>query len=67
MASVESSIWSWPAVMKLVNERNRRGHQIVAVFHPEASGAPFETRFGCVRAEKGEPSYLLTTGDIIEI
>lgn len=57
----------WDAVMQLVNERNRRDHQIVAVFHPEARGNPFETRFGCVRAEQGEPSYLLTTGVIVRI
>lgn len=57
----------WDAVMQLVNERNRRDHQIVAVFHPDAKGCPFETRFGCVRAEKGEPSYLLTTGETVSL
>lgn len=53
--------------MKLVSERNRRGHQIVTAFHPEANGHPFETFFGCVRAEQGAPAYQLTTGEIIEI
>lgn len=53
--------------MKLVNERNRRGHQIVAVFHPDASGQPFETSFGCVRAERGQPAYQLTTGEVVRV
>lgn len=57
----------WDAVMRLINERNRRDHQIVAVFHPDAAGAPFETHLGCVRAEKGDPSYQLTTGVIVRL
>jgi len=53
--------------MTLINERNRRGHQIVTVWHPDAKGDPFETRFGCVRAERGQPAYQLTTGEVVRV
>lgn len=52
---------------QMVIDRNRHGHQIAAVFHPEPMGETLETRLGNVRVCKGEPSYQLTTGEIIEI
>lgn len=53
--------------MKLIHERNRRGHQIVTVWHPDAKGSPFETFFGCVRPLVGPPAYQLTTGEIVSL
>lgn len=53
--------------MQLVIDRNRRDHQITSVSHPEPVGELVTTNFGNVRVVVGEPSYTLSTGEVIEI
>jgi hypothetical protein len=57
----------WHSLAQLIVERNRHGHQIATVWHPEPVGEMLETRLGNVRVCKGDPAYQLTTGDVIEI
>lgn len=51
----------------MVCARNRHGHQIATVWHPDAAGEALETRLGNVRVAKGAPSYQLTTGEIVKL
>lgn len=51
----------------MVVDRNRHGHQIASVSHPEPLGDLVETSLGNVRVVVGPESYTLTTGEVIEI
>lgn len=67
MGSVEAAGLGWHRVAQLIVERNRRDHQISAVFHPDAEGEVLETKLGNVRVAKGDASYQLTTGEVVSL
>ena len=67
MGVVQREGLGWHGVAKLIVERNRRDHQISAVFHPEAEGEVLETKLGNVRVAKGDASYQLTTGEVVSL
>lgn len=52
---------------QVVIERNRHGHQIAVVYHPDAVAGVLETKLGNVRVEYGGACYQLTTGEIISV
>lgn len=54
-------------MVETVHARHSRDHQIATVFHPDAQGETLETKLGNVRVAKGDPSYQLTTGEIVSI
>lgn len=52
---------------QMVIDRNRHGHQIATVWHPDAVGEMLETRLGNVRVERGGACYQLTTGEVVSV
>lgn len=54
-------------MVNTILSRQSRDHQISAVFHHDAEGELLETRLGNVRVAKGDPSYQLTTGEIVAL
>lgn len=58
---------SWPALTQLIVQRNRHGHQIATVWHPDAVPGVLETKLGNVRVEFGGACYQLTTGEMVSI
>lgn len=67
VAPVTPNSVSWSEVKQMVVDRNRHGHQIASVSHPEPLGDLVETSLGNVRVVVGPESYTLTTGEVIEI
>lgn len=53
--------------MQMVVDRNRAGHMIASVSHPEPVGELVATNMGNVRVVVGPASYTLSTGEVIEI